>query len=719
MADRRIVDLDEATVLTNNDLFVLSQSNQAKKTTWSRILTYLANALDGHGGINNIAKVSTSENVDTYRITYADATSSTFEVANGKEIASVVQYFAVSTSNSTVPVSWYTSRQTMNSTIKYLWSYYQFNYNDGTSDNTVPSVIGVYGDTGNDWHVHIRYAAQNPTADADMRTTPSNWIGIYSGTMSEAPTSYTSYSWFQYKGEKGDTGNAIVSINRSGTSGLVDTYTITFSNNTTSTFQVRNGSNITGIAKTGTSGLIDTYTVTLSDGTTTTFNVTNAKSITSIVPVSVTHASGASDTYRINFNDGDTFEFSVYNGANGTGSVSTVDGITSANQDVPLMAFGSGAPTTATVGSLKSRYFDTASSRLYICTGIDTSGAETTYTWAGAGVTTDSTMSTTSTNPVQNAVLTAIIGTIAMNTTAQTLKGAVNELKAAIDTVSGNVSSLRASNIPMQDNQSVQSHVDTLETDVGTLQSGLSDAQGDISDLDSAVDNLAKTVGNVTLFSASWTGSGPWEQEVVLNGVTVTGNTKVDLQADATALEQLQNADASAVYAVNSNGTITVYLRGKAALKQNITLQYTIYEVNKVGNISIIGSVVTSGGTNFYEVTQSDFTLNTSVLDDDEGNGYCNGIVSNGWVMLSLSLWASAKLTKGTNYKILDVSSGLVAVIGHTYRQFTQALSNGTIIEITVNTWGDNSEIDIQPLGDLAVGTGVGYNIVLPCSYNA
>ena len=81
MADRRIVDLDEATVLTNNDLFVLSQSNQAKKATWSRILTYLANALDGHGGINNIAKVSTSENVDTYRITYADATSSTFEVA--------------------------------------------------------------------------------------------------------------------------------------------------------------------------------------------------------------------------------------------------------------------------------------------------------------------------------------------------------------------------------------------------------------------------------------------------------------------------------------------------------------------------------------------------------------------------------------------------------------------------------------------------------------
>jgi len=447
MADRRIADLDEATVLTNNDLFVLSQSNQAKKATWSRILTYLANALDGHGGISSISKVSTTGNVDTYRITYADSTVSTFAVTNGKEVSGVTQYWAASDSNSTVPSQWSESRQTMTAVNKYLWSYYRFTYNDGSYDETSPSVIGVYGDTGNDWYVHIQYAVRRPESNDDMRGFPSDWIGIYSGTDAAPPENYTSYTWYQYKGEKGDTGNSILSINRTGTTGLIDTYTISFSNNTATTFQVRNGSNITGIEKTGTSGLVDTYTVSISDGTTTTFTVTNAKSISSITPVDVTRAAGHTDVYRINFNDGDTYEFQIYNGVNGTGAVSTVDGIVSANQEVTLLTLGTGAPTPATVGAIKSRYFDTASSRLYICTGIDTSGAETTYTWAGAGVTTDSAMSTTSTNPVQNAVLTAIIGTATMSTTAQNIKGAINELKQSIDTVTGNIKHIKATNI--------------------------------------------------------------------------------------------------------------------------------------------------------------------------------------------------------------------------------------------------------------------------------
>lgn len=440
MADRSIDSLDAATVLTSGDLFLLSQSSQAKKTTWSTIISYLTTALDGHGGISSINYMSSQNNVDTYRITYADGTVSSFSVTNGKEIATVTQYWAVSNSNSTVPSTWYTTMQTLTVSNKYLWGYVRYNYNDGTYDDTVPSVIGVYGNTGNDWYVHIRYAVNYPQADADMLTDPNRWIGIYSGTAETAPTDYTYYDWYQYKGEKGDTGTSILSVQKTGTSGLNDTYTVSFSNNTTSTFVVRNGSSISGIAKTGTSGLVDTYTVTLTSGETSAFTVTNAKSITSIVPVDVTHASGSSDIYRINYNDGDTFEFTVYNGVNGTGAVSTVDGIQSANQDVELLVFGTGAPTTATVGSLKSRYFDTANSRLYICTGIDTSGGTPTYTWAGAGVTVDASMSTTSTNPVRNSTLTGIIGTETLNTTATTIKGAINELK------SGTVH-LKASNV--------------------------------------------------------------------------------------------------------------------------------------------------------------------------------------------------------------------------------------------------------------------------------
>ncbi len=51
------------------------------------------------------------------------------------------------------------------------------------------------------------------------------------------------------KGEKGDpgnpgaTGNGIASIVKTNTSGLIDTYTITFTNGTSTTFQVTNGQN--------------------------------------------------------------------------------------------------------------------------------------------------------------------------------------------------------------------------------------------------------------------------------------------------------------------------------------------------------------------------------------------------------------------------------------------------------------------------------------------
>ena len=44
------------------------------------------------------------------------------------------------------------------------------------------------------------------------------------------------------KGDTGDTGNGISSIRKTSTSGKVDTYTITYTDGTTSTFTVTNGS---------------------------------------------------------------------------------------------------------------------------------------------------------------------------------------------------------------------------------------------------------------------------------------------------------------------------------------------------------------------------------------------------------------------------------------------------------------------------------------------
>lgn len=74
---------------------------------------------------------------------------------------------------------------------------------------------------------------------------------------------------------KGERGSNIATITKTGTSGLTDTYTITLSDGSTTTFQVKNGRSIVSITKTGTYLLTDTYTITYNDGTTSTFTVEN------------------------------------------------------------------------------------------------------------------------------------------------------------------------------------------------------------------------------------------------------------------------------------------------------------------------------------------------------------------------------------------------------------------------------------------------------------
>ena len=67
----------------------------------------------------------------------------------------------------------------------------------------------------------------------------------------------------------------ISSVTLSSVSGRIRTYLITFTDETTTTFQVLDGTSIDRIVKTSTAGLTDTYTVFMNDGTTTFFTVTN------------------------------------------------------------------------------------------------------------------------------------------------------------------------------------------------------------------------------------------------------------------------------------------------------------------------------------------------------------------------------------------------------------------------------------------------------------
>jgi hypothetical protein len=124
---------------------------------------------------------------------------------------------------------------------------------------------------------------------------------------------------------KGDSGSTIVSIEKTGTSGLVDTYTITMSDGSKSTFTVSNGKEIVSVEKTGTSGLVDTYTMTFNDESTETFEVVNGNGIASIEK---TGTQGAVDTYTITLDDGTTYTFTV---TNATGTVDSDFSETSEN----------------------------------------------------------------------------------------------------------------------------------------------------------------------------------------------------------------------------------------------------------------------------------------------------------------------------------------------------------------------------------------------------
>ena len=92
MANKAISELPQAQNVNNQDLFVLEQSGIAKKLTAETFITEqgiinaLAEALDGHGGIQSVTLSSVSGRIRTYRITFTDQSATTFQVYDGTSI---------------------------------------------------------------------------------------------------------------------------------------------------------------------------------------------------------------------------------------------------------------------------------------------------------------------------------------------------------------------------------------------------------------------------------------------------------------------------------------------------------------------------------------------------------------------------------------------------------------------------------------------------------
>ena len=95
MANKAISELPQALNVNNQDLFVLEQGGLAKKLTAETFITEqgiidaLAEALDGHGGIQSVTLQSLSGRVRTYLITFTDQSATTFQVLDGTSITSI------------------------------------------------------------------------------------------------------------------------------------------------------------------------------------------------------------------------------------------------------------------------------------------------------------------------------------------------------------------------------------------------------------------------------------------------------------------------------------------------------------------------------------------------------------------------------------------------------------------------------------------------------
>lgn len=125
--------------------------------------------------------------------------------------------------------------------------------------------------------------------------------------------------------------------------------------------------------------------------------------------------------------------------------------------------------------------------------------------------------------------------------------------------------------------------VDALEA-INTDQSWTAD---DVPTEDS--DNLVKSGGIYSAIQAikkkviissislsiSWSGSDPYSQEITI--AEGTASSKIDIQPDATILQQFLTDGVLAMWVENNNGTFTAYTIG-AHPSTNLTIQCTITE---------------------------------------------------------------------------------------------------------------------------------------------
>ena len=216
MADKRIDELEEATTITANDLFVLEQAATAKKLSGQTMVTFLTALADAHGGIAGITKTGsagTNPVVDTYTIAFADMTTTTFTVTNGLKgdtgatgpqgpkgdditISQATVKYQAGNSGTVIPTGTWVDNPPSVAQGGYLWTRTIVNYSDGTGvtsysvsrmgvdgSGSVSTVNGVSPDgSGN-----VQITPADVGALPDTYTAPVTSVNGQTGTVSITP----------------------------------------------------------------------------------------------------------------------------------------------------------------------------------------------------------------------------------------------------------------------------------------------------------------------------------------------------------------------------------------------------------------------------------------------------------------------------------------------------------------------------------------------------
>ena len=180
--------------------------------------------------------------------------------------------------------------------------------------------------------------------------------------------------------------------------------------------QGKDGTTIKSVEKTASSGFVDTYTITLTDGSKFSYNITNGKDGTTIKSVEKTASSGLTDTYTITLTDGSTSTFEVTNGKDG--ELTNLDDTLSTTSTNPIQ----NQAVANEINNLKKSVDATLSTTS--TNPIQNQAVANEINNLKKSV--DATLSTTSTNPIQNKAVAAAINTL--NTNVNSLSTNVNSL---------------------------------------------------------------------------------------------------------------------------------------------------------------------------------------------------------------------------------------------------------------------------------------------------